>query len=73
MVGRKAAALPDFDYSPAMRAAGAGGLTWTEQRLDRFLVDPQAVVPKTSMFIPAIRDPAERAALIAYLKDPKAR
>jgi len=68
VVGRRAAALTGFDYSPAMRAAGERGLAWTEAELGRFLADAQAVVPQTSMFTPPLRDPADRAALIAYLK-----
>ena len=68
VVGRRAAALKGFDYSLAMRAAGDRGLIWTESELDRFLTDAQAAVPQTSMFTPPLRDPADRAALIAYLK-----
>ena len=68
VVGRRAGALQGFAYSPAMRAAGARGLTWTSETLDRFLADPEAVVPGTEMFIPAMRSPADRAAVIEYLK-----
>ena len=68
VVGRRAAALEGFAYSPAMRQAGARGLTWTDETLDRFLADPEAVVPGTDMFMPPMRDPAERAALIDYLR-----
>ncbi|MFZ5719548.1 MAG: c-type cytochrome [Pseudomonadota bacterium] len=73
VVGQRAGMRPGFDYSPAMRRAGARGLVWTEAALDRFLADPEAVVPKTEMFIPPLRRPAERAAVIAYLKNPKGR
>lgn len=68
VVGRPAAAQPGFAYSPAMRQAAVDGLTWTEAALDRFLADAEAVVPKTEMFTPPLRDPADRRALIAYLK-----
>lgn len=71
VVGRRAGAQPGFEYSPAMRAAGARGLVWTEVALDRFLADAEKVVPRTEMFTPPLRDPAERRALIAYLKGPR--
>lgn len=69
VVGRRAAALTGFAYSPAMRQAAGRGLVWTEATLDRFLADAEQVVPRTEMFTPPLRDPAQRAALIAYLKD----
>lgn len=49
VVGRRAGSRPDFDYSPAMRAAGAGGLVWTREALKSFLANPDAVVPGTAM------------------------
>ncbi|HEX7006872.1 MAG TPA: c-type cytochrome [Alphaproteobacteria bacterium] len=71
IVGRRAAAQPDFEYSDAMLdAARNRGLTWTEATLDRFLADPQAVVPGNAMNFFGLRDPAERAAVIAYLARP---
>jgi len=72
VVGRRAATQRGFEYSPAMRQAGARGLVWTEAALDRFMIDPSAVVPKTSMFIPPMRDRRERQAVIVYLKSRKA-
>ena len=71
VVGRRAASQAGFEYSAAMRQAGARGLVWTEATLDRFLEDPEAVAPKTEMFTPPLRRPADRAALIAYLKSSK--
>jgi cytochrome c len=35
--------------------------------LDRYLNDPQAVVPKTIMPYPGLKDDTKRANLIAYL------
>jgi len=70
VVGRRAAAPAGFQYSPAMRQAGGRGLVWTEAALDRFLANPEAVAPKTEMFTPALRNPAERRALIGYLRAP---
>lgn len=68
VVGRRAASLPDFEYSPALLAAGRSGLIWTEESLARFLDDPQALVPGNTMGFFALADPTERADLIRYLK-----
>lgn len=67
IVGRPVAAETDFDYSPAMRRLAAQEPRWTEQLLGRFLSDPQAMVPGTSMTFVGIGDADERKALIAFL------
>jgi cytochrome c len=64
VIGRRAAALSDFAYSPAMKKAAAGGLVWDEQALDRYLADPLEMIPDTTMSFPGVRDPAERRAVI---------
>ena len=63
--GRKAAALPGFAYSPALRQSG---LTWDEPTLDRWLESPAQTVPGNRMVYPGMRDAADRRAVIAYLK-----
>ena len=69
VVGRPVGALDGFAYSEAMVEAGRdGGLVWTEERLDAFLADPEAYLPGTLMSFVGMRDPAERAAVIGYLK-----
>ena len=61
--GRRAGALSDFDYSPALKAAG---FKWDTARLDRWLADPEALVPGQRMGF-SVSDPAVRADLVAYL------
>ena len=68
VIGRRAAALADFRYSPALRRAGAEGLVWTEAEIDRFIADPLAAFPGTDMANPPLRDPALRRAVIEYLR-----
>ena len=68
IVGRPIAAEPGFDYSPAMREFAAREGQWGKGLLDKFIADPQALVPGTSMTFFGISDPAERAALINYLE-----
>ena len=67
VIGRKVAAEPRFRYSPAMRSFAAANPFWSKELLDRFIADPEAVVPGTTMSFVGIRDPEERAALLAYL------
>ena len=68
IMGRPAAAVPGFAYSEAMQKAAAAGLVWDAATLDRFLIDPEAVVAGTAMSVPPVRDAEERADLVAYLK-----
>ncbi len=67
VIGRKAGGLPGFDYSPAMRRQS---FTWDEATLDRWLTRPSDVVPGTAMAFAGLPDPADRAAIIAYLRGP---
>ncbi len=69
VVGRSIAAEPGFDYSPALRRLAAQHERWTPDLLDRFLADPAAQAPGTEMGFTGMRDPAERRALIVWLRD----
>jgi cytochrome c len=63
--GRKAASLPDYDYSDALKSAN---IVWNEETLDKWLTDPQAVAPGAKMFF-HLDSPQDRADVIAYLKE----
>ena len=67
IMGRPAAAVPGFEYSDAMRRKGAAGLVWDRATLDRYIADPEGLVPGTAMSAPPPRDEQERADLLAYL------
>lgn len=68
IIGRPAAAVAGFEYSRAMREKAAAGLVWDAATLDRYIADPDAVVPATRMILaPPLRDGQERADLIDYL------
>ena len=67
IVGRPAGAIAGFDYSDAMREKAAAGLVWDAATIDRYIADPEMVVPGTRMSVPPMRDKQERADLIAYL------
>jgi cytochrome c len=64
IVGRKAGTEPGYTYTPAMKNAG---WTWDAAQLDKYITDPQAVVPGTKMLFPGIKDPNDRKAVIQYL------
>jgi cytochrome c len=64
VIGRKAGEGGEFRYSPALKRSG---ITWTEQSLDQFIAEPQAIVPGNRMPFAGITDAAARADLIAYL------
>ena len=65
VVGREAGTAPGFGYSTAMKNAD---LVWTEENLDRYIENPEAVVPGNRMKpYSGIADPAERAKIIAHL------
>ena len=68
--GRRAGTLPGFDFSDALVEAGAArDLRWSETTLDGFLADPQRYVPGLGMGFFGLKDPDERADLIAYLRE----
>ena len=62
---RKAGSFDDFRYSPAMKRAN---ITWTADELDKFIADPQTVVPANRMPYAGMTNAADRADLIAYLQ-----
>ena len=46
VVGRKAGSLPGYGFSSAMKEAG---FVWDEEKLDRFIANPDEVVPGNNM------------------------
>ena len=68
LFGRKVGGVAGFPYSQAMQKAGAAGLIWTEETIDKFLENPMKFLPGTRMGYAGVKDDQERADLIAYLK-----
>ncbi|MBZ5602743.1 MAG: c-type cytochrome [Acidobacteriia bacterium] len=64
VVGRKAGSVADFGYSQVLRESG---IVWDEATLDKWLEDPQKLVPGNAMEF-RVPNVDERAAIIAYLK-----
>ena len=65
IIGRKAGS-EEYSYSPAMAASD---IVWDAETLDRFMRDPQAVVPGNNMKpFGGISDPGIRANILRYLE-----
>jgi cytochrome c len=69
VVGRKVGSLPDYGFSSAMKEAG---FAWDEEKLDRFIANPDEVVPGNNMKpyggLPSSDD---RKKIIAFLAQPR--
>jgi cytochrome c len=62
--GRKAGSVAGFNYSVGLKTSG---ITWTDETLERWLSDPDLVVPDNNMSF-SVPKAEERRDLIAYLK-----
>ncbi|HWX32437.1 MAG TPA: c-type cytochrome [Steroidobacteraceae bacterium] len=65
LIGRRSGTVPGFRYSRAMKSAA---IVWDDATLDRYLTDPQELVPGNIMPFAGVADPAQRAEIIAYLR-----
>ena len=66
IVGRKAGSLPNYSYSDAMKGAD---LVWDTATLDRYLRNPDQVVPGNNMKpYGGLASAEERARIIAFLE-----
>lgn len=65
IVDKEIASAPGFAYSPAL---GQLRGHWTPEQLDRFLTNPQAVAPGTTMAFAGITDEQQRKLIIDFLK-----
>lgn len=62
--GRQAGAVPNFQYSAAVKNSG---VVWNEKTLDQWLRNPEEFIPGQEMGF-SVPDAAERADIIAYLR-----
>jgi cytochrome c len=65
VVGRPVASHEGFAYSDAMKAKGG---EWTYEDLSAFLADPKGALPGTKMAFAGMKNPTQRADLLAYLR-----
>lgn len=64
--GREAGTVEGFRYSDANANSG---ITWTGEVMFEYLENPREYIPGTFMAFPGLRDPQDRADVIAYIKD----
>ncbi|MEO5367216.1 MAG: cytochrome c family protein [Magnetococcus sp. WYHC-3] len=64
ILGRPAANMPGFNYSPALRDAG---LLWTVANLGDYLADPRRFVPGVRSEFPGLPSLQDRSDVIAFL------
>ncbi|MFT3730353.1 MAG: c-type cytochrome [Hyphomicrobium sp.] len=66
VVGRKAGTAPGFGFSGAMKSSG---ITWDDASLDKFVTNPNGLVPNNNMKpFGGIADAATRKQIIDFLK-----
>jgi cytochrome c len=65
IVGRKAGALPNYNYSSSMKEAG---FVWDQDKLTRFVVKPDEVVSGNKMQPYGGVSADEAAKIVAYLQ-----
>ena len=65
VLGRKAGSLPDYGYSSAMKEAG---FAWDREKLERFIANPDEVVPGNRMKpYTGVASSDDRAKIVAFL------
>jgi cytochrome c len=62
--GRAAASIASFDYSAGLKNSH---ITWTDETLEKWLADPEKLVPDNDMTF-HVQSAEERREIIAFLK-----
>ena len=65
LYGTKAGDIAGFNFSPALKQSG---IVWDEATLDAYIKAPRQMVPGTRMTYPGLKNDAQRAEVVAYLK-----
>lgn len=67
VVGHGIATVEGFNYSDAMIEKREEGFVWTEETLSAYLENPREYIPGNKMTFAGLKNPEERANVIAYL------
>jgi cytochrome c len=67
--GREAGSIASFDYSAALKKSK---IKWTDESLNKWLIDPEKLVPENDMAF-HVESADERREIIAYLKQKSAK
>ncbi len=68
LFGRRAAEVDGFYYSAGLTRMGNDGLIWDFDLLDRYVENPKAFASDTRMAYGGLKDAAQRADLLAFLR-----
>jgi len=66
LFGRKTGQASGYNYTDANKSKG---ITWAENTLFEYLLDPKKFIPGTKMVFAGLKKPQDRGDLIAYLKE----
>ena len=69
VIGRKAGAIGDYNYSKAMLAYAK---EWTFEEMNSYLIKPQAYIKGTKMAFAGLRKEKDRASVILYMNSKSA-
>src|SRR5690606_18985786 len=64
VLGGAAGEVQGYNFSPALKNSG---VVCNEEALHKYVLAPQAFIPKNKMAFPGLRNESERANVIAYL------
>ena len=68
IIGRKAATVDGYAYSPVFKTLGEKGTVWDEPTLLQYITKPNDMAPRSKMVFPGLADESERKDLLEYLK-----
>lgn len=68
IVGAPAAAVEEFKYSKAMKAAAEEGLVWDTETLSNYLENPRKAIKGNRMAFVGLKKPQDQADVIAYIE-----
>jgi cytochrome c len=66
--GRTAGSLDGFNYSGAMKKAGAEGLLWSEHSLEEYIAKPRDFIKGNRMSFRGMDNPQDRKDIVAWLQ-----
>ena len=66
--GQAAGGAEGYNYSKAMKEAGAGGLVWNDETIAAYIENPKAYIKGNKMAFAGLKKEEDRVNVIAYLK-----
>lgn len=70
VIGRAAGSVPGFKYSDAVANSGK---TWTVEEIDHWLEKPSQYLPGNKMVFMGLKNPQDRANVLAYIQQETAK